>query len=198
MVENKFKIEIVTGIIITIGLIVILIFVLPKIFVDTLFSENTGLYFYSALVQSNAALFSILAIFIIFRLQYISSSIMSIRSELMGVNPMVADRARAFFEHDSEGRKHFIESIITNIDHYIKQLYINADKHLDEREKIKEMYLRPMILLLLIIMFQVILLLLASGIHSIGAIHEASVFGFVIIVQIFALILILKNIKKMI
>ena len=40
-----------------------------------LFSDNTSLYFFSALLQANAAILSLLAIFVIFRIQSLASSI---------------------------------------------------------------------------------------------------------------------------
>lgn len=50
---------------------------------DNFFSENTGLYLFSALMQSNAAIFSILGVFYIFKLQILQSSIDMIKNILV-------------------------------------------------------------------------------------------------------------------
>ena len=40
-----------------------------------MFSDNTGLYFYSALIQSNAALFTVAGIFVMYKLDSLEQTI---------------------------------------------------------------------------------------------------------------------------
>lgn len=55
---------------------------------ENLFSDNTGLYFYSALLQANAAILSIVGVFYIFRIQSNQNSIDSLKS------PLLADQGK--------------------------------------------------------------------------------------------------------
>ncbi|MDA3861042.1 MAG: hypothetical protein PF445_07425 [Melioribacteraceae bacterium] len=47
------------------------------------FSENTSLYLYSSLLQANAAIIAIVGLFVIFKIQQMSSSIDVIKSSIM-------------------------------------------------------------------------------------------------------------------
>lgn len=50
---------------------------------ENLFSDNTGLYFYSALLQANAAILSIVGVFYIFRIQSNQNSIDILKNLLL-------------------------------------------------------------------------------------------------------------------
>lgn len=50
---------------------------------ETFFSENSGFYFLSSLLQANAAILSITGVFYIFKIQSLQSSIDIIKSSLM-------------------------------------------------------------------------------------------------------------------
>ena len=50
---------------------------------DCFFSENTGLYFFSALLQANAAILAIVGVFMIFRLQSYQSEKMRIEEKII-------------------------------------------------------------------------------------------------------------------
>ena len=67
------------GIIIIVAITVSVFLGLPENF----YSPSTSLYFFSALLQANAAIFSIYGVFVIFKLQSIKSSIDSFITALM-------------------------------------------------------------------------------------------------------------------
>ncbi len=177
-------------------LILLLYLLASKVYISSLFSENTGLYFYSTLVQANAAIFSILSIFFIFRLQYVNSRITSIRQELISINNPIANRARLFFQMDLSRRQDFIDKFSGAIE--IKELYQNAHHFLLNKQSLKSRLVIPASSLSLVVIIQSILLLLASAIHGAGYILEASFFLFTLITQIWSLLIIYKNIKLMI
>lgn len=193
METKKYILEIGLVFFIIIVLIPLMIILANQICIEDLFSENTGLYFYSTIVQANAAIFSILAIFYIFRRQYIDDRISSIREELTRINNAIATKTREYFYLSSEKRKEFIKSNKGALD--ILDLYKNADYFLDSKYALNSRMKLPLFLLISVIIIQSILLLLASGVHSAEYLVELSFFIFTLIIEIWALLIIIKKIS---
>jgi len=62
------------------SIIVFYLFVLPN---DNFFSDNSSFYFFSSLLQANAAILSIVGVFFIFRIQSLQSAVDIVKSNLM-------------------------------------------------------------------------------------------------------------------
>ncbi len=56
---------------------------------EIVFTENTSLYFYSALLQANAAIIALVGLYTIFHLQNVNSTIEIIKSSLVNENPRI-------------------------------------------------------------------------------------------------------------
>ncbi|OGU33642.1 MAG: hypothetical protein A2068_10190 [Ignavibacteria bacterium GWB2_35_6b] len=89
MKKNINKIIIVISIIVVIS-IYFFVHIFAKSFPE-FFSENSSFYFYSSILQANAAIFSIIGVFFIFRFQSLQSSIDTIKSSL------ISDQGRKSF-----------------------------------------------------------------------------------------------------
>ena len=160
------------------------------------FSENTGLYLFSSLIQSNAAIISIFGVFFIFRLQSLLSSISEIYESLLNTNSAVANGAREFRHLSIEEKK-------AKVDNYKKENDIILEyKKWYKYEKsvigIKNLIKKPSIIIITLISLQILFLILSNDIHKLGFQYELICFILVTIFQIYVLILLGKTIFIMI
>lgn len=166
---------------------------LPHIY----FSENTGLYFYSALLQANAAILSIVGVFFIFRIQQLKSEIDSIKDYVS-------------FRFQNDARKYYHEFNLANleekneiIERYKKKNYIESDPY----HKLPDWYTRelelkkiigsikaPTIILAFSILMNTVFLLFAENFHKSSYSIEFSAFLFTLLLEIFVLIFVVKGI----
>lgn len=138
----------------------------------SVFSANTGLYFFSALLQANAAILSIVGVFYIFKVQSIQNTIHFIKSSLL------TDRFRDIVP------AHLVQLSKLNIDErrikIAERGYSDATKsqlfdwtNLDEKVlAIKDSIKLPSLLLVLGIAIFAIGLLSAHLVHSAGLFIE--------------------------
>lgn len=126
---------------------VILIFLLNRI------SELTGLYFFSALLQADAAILGILGVFIIFRFQTIQNHIQQLRTLLLDrITPEGTRGAQVhylsdiiFFERVTLKEKElFVKDRNFGDNHRLFVQWYNQEK---EKVKIKNLIRLPVILL---------------------------------------------------
>jgi hypothetical protein len=138
------------------------------------FSESSSLYFFSALLQANAAILSIFAIFVIFRIQSLTSSI-DTRKFVLGSDSHVSPHDINSFEIMSVQSKksevdHKMGRNASGVAHY--QAWITYEEKI---EKLRRTIIIPTSVLAASILFFAIALSLAHSIHRLGVIVEAIV-----------------------
>ena len=160
------------------------------------FTENTGLYLFSSLIQSNAAIISIFGVFYIFRLQSLQSAISEIYESLCNINTAIKDAAREF-RHLSLGKKK------TKIDSYREDNEIVIEyKKWYEYEKsfntIKILIKKPTVIIITLISIQIVFLVFSNNIHMLGVVYELISFILIAVFQIYVLVLLCKTIFIMV
>ena len=160
-----------------------------------MFAEDTGLYFYSAWLQADAAIFAIVFIFFIYKLQSIENNISSSLSIIY-----------------SQGSKEYIITafnIIKTTDDrsgqikestrpYFKEILENLVEALDFKDKVPIIFKPIFIILPMVLMVSSILLLSSNELHSCGTYIEMSGFGTLLIIQAFSIYYMLNIIRKLI
>jgi hypothetical protein len=167
--------------------------------VNNLFSDSTSLYFFSALLQSNAAIISLVGIFVIFKIQTLQSSIDIIKNSLM------SDMGRwttpsMIVELDILPLSNKIDRI--EKDPY-RNPYINPQvntwvKKLKEIEKIKAKIKTPTILIVTSLIAFVIGLMFASYIHKLGDISEFIILSLSTSYEIIIVVFVFRTISDLI
>ena len=89
----------------TIASLLCLAFTISRIGRSLIFDVSTGMYYYSSLIQANAAIISIFGVFYIFRLQSIQSAISEIYDSLCRINTNIQNSARSFRQMTFEQKK---------------------------------------------------------------------------------------------
>ena len=178
-----------------ISVILFLIF-LAKVLPQSPFSENTGLYFYSAFIQANAAIFSIVGVFFVFRFQSIKSSISENRNLFNNAGEEVKKFAQSFEELSNEGKEIEVKRMqgnyaLTNA--YRKWLQLEK-----ELTSVKSKIIKPLIFIVILLMIESLFLLLSNGIHKLGFADESLLFGFILIFQSYVLSTVIYSIRKVI
>jgi len=75
------------------------------------FNESTGLYFYSSLLQADAAMISIVGLFLIYWIQSLENKISSVMNSLTSQKIDRIDNINNFFSSDIKGQQEFFNSI---------------------------------------------------------------------------------------
>lgn len=129
------------------------------------FSDSSSLYIYSAFLQANAAIFAVLGVFIVYRMQSHKSSIDIIKSA------MYSDRGShshpstiAEFEALKVPEKKRKFSTMNPSDYYYK-LYETWIYHLDRNNELKKYITLPTIILTVGMILDATFLLFSSNLH---------------------------------
>jgi len=163
------------------------------------FTENTGYYFFSSLLQANAAIFSIFGVFFIYRLQTLNSSISEIFNSLImtagsSIGREEAQKFKNLTLEDKE--KNLIKYKDSN--HVWSHEFINWYNYEKKIEIIKPLIKKPTIILITLIIFQAAFVLLSSDIHSIGLILEITTFIINLFCEAYILIILGQTIFQII
>jgi len=128
-------------------------------------SDSTSLYLFSALLQANAALFALLGVFIVFRMQSHKSSIDIIKSTLYSDRGEHSTPSRvASFESMKYNEKKNFFSRMDSSDYYYR-LYETWVYHLDRNNELKKYITIPSLFLTSGMLLDVIMLAFASNLH---------------------------------
>jgi hypothetical protein len=163
-------------------------------YIPNFFSENSAFYFYSSILQANAAIFSIVGVFYIFKIQSLNSSIDIIKSAL------ISDQGRNSWPSeiidwslltlgekeknikDGTANKYIIKSLTT---------WASLERQI---ESFKKVIILPSLLLSFGILFESLSLFSAYYIHNQFAMIEYYVAHTNLLVEIFIVIYVTKNI----
>ena len=168
--------------------------ILFKIGTSFNFTENTGYYFYSSLLQANAAIISIFGVFFIYKVQSLQSSISEIFNSICSINSIAMDYARKFKLMNLDQKKDKMKDY--NNENTGSKFYRQWYENEVSLVKIKEKIVKPSILLTTAIILQSIFLLLSNDIHLQGGIYEVISFLLTIIYESYVLILLSKTIYE--
>jgi len=176
-----------------------ILFLLYTIFITGMklrFDTSTGLYFYSSLIQANAAIISIFGVFFIFRLQSIQSSISEIYESLCRLNRTNENAARAFRQMTFEQKKQKIDSSQGSIDilYEYKKWFMYESIINDTKTNLK----KPTSILITIISIQILFLIFSNTTHNMGTAFELLCFLLLTVFEIYVLILLGKTIFRMV
>lgn len=159
-----------------------------------MFAQDTGLYFYSAWLQADAAIFALVFIFIIYKLQSIENTINSISAMIHN------DRGRsvtiAFLDtmKDSNARARFIEQMPNQS---WRDLLTSLGNAYDDKMKIPLLYEPTFKMLPIVLLLSSILLLLSNFLHTHGTLIEMGGFGVLLTVQIYLITKMINIIRNL-
>ena len=132
------------------------------------FSESTSLYFFSTIIQANAAIISLAGVFIVFKIQGLQSSINVIRSSLYSESYYTTPDVVAEFDNKSlEKKKEKLSKQPFNTPRF--HLWCN---YLSEIDRIKSAIKLPAIISIISIVVFIVLLIFAYTIHNYGTACE--------------------------
>lgn len=184
--------KIVFWIIIIIFLVLFVVYPIPKIICLKFFSDSSSLYFYSALLQANAAILSIVGVFIIFRIQSYQSSIDIIKTALINNRRMVGPNDVIGFDNFNISEKEeYIKRLNNSVLKNHCSNWIEKEKKL---KKVKSSIKLPTILLAIGIIINSIGLFTASYIHSNLMNYEFKILAAIILFQIITVYFVVKTI----
>lgn len=149
------------------------------------FSDSTGLYYYSAWLQTNAALFAIVFIIAVYKLQSLQNYISEIKSGIIqgSTNYIDGELMRMFF--DPKTRDKAIES---EKDEYWKNELIVMKNSIEKRKDIR-VRVKPLFILLPIsLILNGALIIISSYLHKLGFWFELVPLFVILIFQIFLVI----------
>jgi hypothetical protein len=161
------------------------------------FSNNSAFYLYSALLQANAAILSIVAIFVIFRIQSLASAVDAKRSALSldsGVHPSAHD-IDLFDRISLEEKKKWIKG--KRSDFTATRLLPHFEawlRYSEAIEKLKRHILLPTVVIGGSIVFFAIELLLASYLHSKAPVIEAVLMLLSVVIEFLCILIVARAI----
>ncbi|MCI0691130.1 hypothetical protein L0337_03880 [candidate division KSB1 bacterium] len=160
------------------------------------FSDSTGLYFYSALVQANAAILSIVGVFTIFKIQSIQSSIDLVKNILVaeGGRRITIDNLVEFDQMSLENKKSAIQN--GKYSKAILPLFNNWATQIEKINKIKLSIKLPTRLLVVGIVGDSIGVLAANLVHENGVRIESCVLCLFLLLEIYIVIFVVDGIFK--
>jgi hypothetical protein len=161
------------------------------------FSDSSSLYYFSALLQSNAAIFSIFGVFVVFKIQSIQSSIDLIKSRLMNDGRKIVQSTDVvrFDDKDIDEKEVRISEIKDNgelVFHYTQ--WLDKEK---EILKIKTGIKNPIVFIAIAIIMNALGLIMSSYIHQSGFNAEYLIMMIFLILEISLLITLISSINKM-
>ncbi|MFA5804799.1 MAG: hypothetical protein WC879_09140 [Melioribacteraceae bacterium] len=193
VVKRNFK-DYLLFIILTFLLLVLVALIIYKNRFLLNFTENTGYYFYSSLLQANAAIISIFGVFFIYKVQSLQSLISDIFNSYCQISSSAMDYALKFKAMDLEQKKERLKA--NNSDNPVSKFYKQWYEAEVNLVKIKEKIIKPSILLSTAIILQSIFLLLSNDIHLQGSGYEFISFLLTILYESYVLILLSKTIYE--
>jgi len=128
---------------------------------DIIFSENTGLYLYSALLQANAAIITLVGFFSIFTIQSIHSKINTIQSSFIAIGH--GNKIRWFDGLNLKDKEIETQKMIDE-DYFIS--YNRWVINLKQIKKVKYGIILPTLLLGIALISDIIFLFLSSSLHE--------------------------------
>jgi len=162
----------------------------------SLFSEYTGLYFYSALLQANAAMLSIAGIFFIFKIQLLNNSLGESKTNLIQ-NRLPQNKGYVVEEFCTKTQEEQREKI-DNWDPNSSQDLLNGFKKIHtlvrQINKAKQKIKLPSFSILIALVLNIISLAFASYIHSTSQLFELITIVLTIIIELIVLFIIIKAI----
>jgi hypothetical protein len=159
-----------------------------------IFSINTGLYFFSALLQADAAIFAVLAVFIVFKLQYQQAITLNLRPFILqGVTPEQRLIVREFDSANIERKRQIAEQYKNT--GLMSWLYHELPQH-EKAEELKSKFKYPGIYLVTLIAGDIIGLLTIESLHHCNQLLEIIVFVVVAIAHVIMMINLLINIQN--
>ncbi|MDP8323375.1 MAG: hypothetical protein RAO94_13605 [Candidatus Stygibacter australis] len=162
---------------------------------DDFFHETSSLYFFSALLQSNAAIFAIVGVFIVFRLQSLQSSLDMLKNTLMQ-NRGKTITLCSVIEFDKlnikekEKKINFVDEV-TTID-FLLQTWVEKEKKIN---MIKNSIGFPTGAIIVVLIFNIFGLVFSNFIHDKSVYLELSIQSAFIIIQIYIFLLLVKSIN---
>ena len=161
------------------------------------YSAGIGLYFYSSLLQANAALISIVAIFFIFRIQSLQSTVEGYYNALIASS--VNNLERKFYH---SFRSHTLEEKIIDVEkgnfneEVHKEIMLSCIDNIKRIKCTKYAIIYPVIFLTVAIIINIIGLLLTNYLNSFGSALEIKIFLLVLVLEIYCLFSLIKGIYK--
>jgi len=159
---------------------------------EIIFTNSTGLYFYSALLQANAALVAIIGLYTIFRIQSINSIIESIKSSLIAEGSSFRKEVTKFDTMNLNDKKKRVKEVFTDTTgislayrRWLKLELLNSDY--------KKSMVYPAILFGSAIILNAMLLFLSSSIHLYNSTIEIICAAIVLIYEIVLIIIISRK-----
>ncbi|MCH7928830.1 MAG: hypothetical protein IID03_12755 [Candidatus Dadabacteria bacterium] len=159
-----------------------------------MFAEDTGLYFYSAWLQADAAIFALVFIFIIYKLQSIENTYNSISAMIH--NDKGKSLTLDFLDtmKNKNARVRFIEQMPNQS---WRDLLESLGKAYDDKLEIPKLYKPLFKMLPLVLLLSSILLLLSNVLHNQGVLIELTGFSLLLLVQISLISKMIKIISDM-
>ena len=164
------------------------------------FSNNTGLYLYSALLQANAAILSLIGIYFIFKIQSLKSEIEAIKNYVFHNSGSSAAKTY-YFDFDLVSildKKQIIDKLIET-KQIEKDPYHKFSLWLSKETDIVLIIMSvkfPSLILAISIMIDAIFLVFAYQIHLQKYPYEILSFASILLLQLFTLIIIIRGIFK--
>jgi hypothetical protein len=161
------------------------------------FSENTGLYLYSALLQANAAILALIGVYIIFKIQSLKSEIEIVKNYIVHNTNGATAPKKYYFKFDlgnlNDKKKLWDEIKRQNLDKKDPYSKFGQWYHIESNiEFISGSVKFPSIVLAISILLNAILIIFAYSIHNQHPLREFYVFGISIIFQAYILYLVVK------
>ena len=163
---------------------------------SSIFSNYTGSYLFSALIQANAAIFSIIGVFYIFRLQSIQSAISNIFNALYNENISIRQKAEEFNHKNIDEKKTYAERL--SGDNPISKNYRDWLEYELEKNDLRDKIRNPLFTIVILIILQIIFLIISNGIHSLGNWFETISYILIGLYQIYVLVVVVHSIISII
>ena len=159
-----------------------------------MFSQDTGLYFYSAWLQADAAIFALIFIFIVYKLQSIENTIHSITAMIHNDRNRSVNISFLDIMKDPDARARSIENTPNES---WRNLLESLGKASDDKSKIYAL-IKPTFWILPIVLFLTsILLLLSNVLHNNDSLAEFVGFGVLLAFQLYLIFKMTKIIRNL-
>lgn len=168
-----------------------------------MYSDTTGLYFYSAWLQANAAIFAIVGIFAIYKLQTLTNKIDNMPTKLLmdGGQFVSKKDVKMFWIGNYHERDEILERLLSSKNHgdqiAFEQFY-KWQMAIEQVRPTKQALRAPMVIMALGMMAHSIMLVLSSYIHNHYQTIETYFFIGASIFQGIVLFLVIYRIKDLV
>jgi len=185
-------------------ILLIVLFILGYIYINirqlipvNFFHETSSLYFFSALLQSNAAIFSIVGVFIVFKLQSMQTPIDLLKNSLMQdrgriIQPITVSR----FDKKSLKEKDDYVNFMKD-DQQLKYYLQNWVDQENKIDRVKSAIKSPAITITIVMILNILGLIFSNYIHSKNIYLELFILSIFVIIQIELLLLLVKSISQL-